>query len=271
MGDGSRILSVSKAAAAIFARPVEELLERGSLFDLFETSEQARIRALIADRRARGEPIPEQFETVVVRPDGSLLPVELSIKAVVDGTTTRTYTLISDVGGRQAEQRKLAYQATHDHLTDLPNRFLLLDRLDNLTSQQRRHPSPAMLVFIDLDRFKAVNDRYGHAVGDEVLRTTAQRLAGAMRSCDTVARLGGDEFVVLCTSVGDHGLEDVLAERLRSVVEQPITGDCWEAALGASIGTVTFDDGSVEAELLLARADEAMYASKRGMADPLAR
>lgn len=263
IGDGSRVVHVSDAAAEIYGRPPDELLAMGSLFGLFEAGERRRITELVAERTDAGEPAPDHFETLIERPDGSLLPVELWVKAVVAGGTTRTYTLISDATERRAHKERLAYLAMHDPLTGLANRHLLLDRLAALLNRMKRKPLLGALGFIDLDLFKEVNDRYGHAVGDEVLKVIATRLSGDLRPSDTAARLGGDEFVVLYDDVRDDPGRNLVARRLRSLIGEPIEGDGWTVAVGASVGLVRVDDPHADPGTLLDLADRSMYEQKR--------
>jgi diguanylate cyclase (GGDEF)-like protein len=174
-------------------------------------------------------------------------------------------------------QQQLEYQAFHDSLTGLPNRAVFLDRLDSAVATRERQSSPLMLLFVDVDGFKAVNDSYGHAVGDMVLRTVAERLKDCVHACDTVARLGGDEFGVLLDGVtvppglgdrtGSPGVPspDQIGDRVLAAMRVPhaVNGD--QLIVSASIGTVcvTSFDPELTADELLGRADAAMYTAKR--------
>ena len=266
VGDGQRLLHVSEGAARLFGRSSGELIELGSLLGLFGPGEQLRLRQLVEERQLLKMDPLEHFETTILRPDGSLFPVELWVKAKVEGETVRTYTLIADARERRAQHDQLAHRALHDQLTGLPNRFLLMDRLATVLDRLTRQGGSAVLAFIDLDRFKEINDEHGHLVGDTVLRTTAERVRAGLRSCDTVARVGGDEFVVLCSDATDHQAADVLTDRLRGLVCQSVGGDGWSVDVEASIGAVAFADGELDADTLLAHADLAMYAVKREQA-----
>ncbi|MBT9493112.1 MAG: GGDEF domain-containing protein [Paucibacter sp.] len=160
------------------------------------------------------------------------------------------------------KQEALEHLAQHDMLTGLPNRRLLEERLDSAIAYARRHGGGVCVLFIDLDRFKALNDRYGHDAGDAVLRIVAERLLGMMREVDTVARLGGDEFVVLLdaqTSM-DHVL--AIADKLLNGLTAPISYQGQELALGASIGIGRYpQDGQTRTEIMV-KADKAMYEAK---------
>lgn len=263
VGDGQRLLHVSAGAAELLGRSAGELMEIGSLFGLFAPGERQRLSQLVEERRSLGQDPLEHFETTVVRPDGSHMPIELWVKAKVEGDTVRTYTLLADARERRAQRDKLAHRALHDQLTGLPNRFLLMDRLATALARLDRRGGEAMLAFIDLDGFKEINDQHGHVAGDLVLRTTARRLRSGLRGCDTVARVGGDEFVILCTEAIDHQTIDVLTQRLRDLVCRPVDGDGWTVDVVASVGAVAFDDAALDADTLMAHADLAMYAAKR--------
>ena len=153
------------------------------------------------------------------------------------------------------------HQATHDSLTGLPNRTLVLDRLTQALARSRRKAEQVAVVFVDLDRFKMVNDTLGHRIGDRVLETVASRLRTIVRPADTVGRLAGDEFVVVCEDIGD-GIDVVpLAERLAESLAQPMDIEGREVVITASIG-IAHDSGRRTAEDLLRDSDVAMYRAK---------
>jgi diguanylate cyclase (GGDEF)-like protein/PAS domain S-box-containing protein len=169
---------------------------------------------------------------------------------------------------RHAEQElreftaALTERAVRDPLTGLANRALLEERLRAALSHDARSGESTGALFLDLDGFKAVNDRHGHAVGDAVLRTIAERLVTAVRPSDTVARLGGDEFVVLVPAATEAGLK-VLLERLRGEVSRTISVGHLGLKVGVSIGFALSDGGEDDPHSLLAQADARMYAAKR--------
>jgi diguanylate cyclase (GGDEF)-like protein len=159
-------------------------------------------------------------------------------------------------------------RALHDALTGLPNRSLLLDRLEQALARRRRYPASAAVLFIDIDRFKWINDRHGHEAGDRLLIELAHRLVGAARPGDTVARLGGDEFVVLCEDVGCADDAASLARRLAEVVRSPFTIDTHEITPTISTGiALAATDGDETAAALVRDADTAMYRAKDGGRD----
>ncbi len=177
-----------------------------------------------------------------------------------DGSTGWIAT-IEDITERRRVESELAYQATHDALTGLPNRMLLEDRLRQATGRLRRDSTSISLFFIDLDGFKEINDTYGHQAGDEVLIEVARRLREIMRDVDTVARLGGDEFVALCESLPEAEVASVLG-RITDALDVPMMIGGHVLTVGASVGVATTDDKDMEAAALLAMADQSMYKDK---------
>jgi diguanylate cyclase (GGDEF)-like protein/PAS domain S-box-containing protein len=263
IGDGQRLLHVNDAACELYGRTRSQILEARSLFDYLRADEQARIRILIRDRQRDSMPVPERHETVIVRPDGSEVQVELSVKAVVEQGRIRTLTIIRDIGERNRLMAELERLATHDALTGLANRLRFMDRLEHLVARAKREQICAAVLFIDLDGFKPVNDRYGHAVGDAVLVELGARLRTHVRACDTAARVGGDEFLILLEHVDGEDAARALASRLAERIAQPIILEHLTVHVSASIGLTVFADASVSPEELVRRADAAMYAAKR--------
>jgi diguanylate cyclase (GGDEF)-like protein/PAS domain S-box-containing protein len=169
---------------------------------------------------------------------------------------------LEDVTERRRAEADLAHRASHDVLTGLPNRLLVLDRLAQASSRLRRDPQPLTVLFVDLDGFKAVNDRLGHSTGDRILVETGRRLRAAVRPADTVGRLGGDEFVAVCEGLPANEAR-ALARRLVEVAAVPMLVDGAKAEVGVSVGVWCTTDPSLSAEDLLARADRDMYRKKR--------
>lgn len=167
------------------------------------------------------------------------------------------------VRNQQRRENRLIYQAHFDALTDLPNRFLALNQLEQLLNQARQHDHKVAVLFLDLDDFKKVNDSLGHEVGDQILMEAAQRLRDSVRSDDTVARLGGDEFVVMLGGIKSAHDAQSIAEKLLDQFQTPYQWGHRELVLTASIGIAIYpDDGDCQAELMR-NADSAMYYSKR--------
>lgn len=169
--------------------------------------------------------------------------------------------LEDEVATRKSLEVELRYQALHDTLTGLGNRVLFYDRLEHALDALGRTDETVALCFCDLDRFKTVNDGFGHMVGDQVLVATGKRLEAAVRPGDTVARFGGDEFAVLLEGVGTHDSAAAVAERMVSSLRRPLTIDGHHVALSVSVGVAVAHPGSTT-EVLLGQADSAMYEAK---------
>jgi diguanylate cyclase (GGDEF)-like protein len=162
-----------------------------------------------------------------------------------------------------AEQSRLAHLAAHDSLTGLPNRSLLVDQMRRALAAAERSRARVALLFIDIDHFKAVNDGYGHSVGDAFLQAVAARLTQAVRPGDTAARLGGDEFVVLCEGLNGGETEArAVAERISQSLTTPVAAAGQLLSAGASIGVAIAEPGD-DPEVVLSHADGAMYEAKR--------
>ncbi len=164
---------------------------------------------------------------------------------------------------KEKVEAQLAHQALHDSLTGLPNRQLLVDRLNHaIEVMRRRGGNPPIVMFLDLNRFKLVNDTFGHQTGDELLKQVARRLSDILRTTDTLSRFGGDEFVVLCEEVGDRETARLIVERIRRAFEEPFDLAGELLSVGVSIGVASVDDDMVSIEALLSEADAAMYFAK---------
>jgi diguanylate cyclase (GGDEF)-like protein len=203
---------------------------------------------------------------VVVRPaDGTEHVVTCNGQPIEDssGRVTGAVVAIHDITALKKAQAKLEQLARHDALTGLANRALLTERLEGAMARAARRDTEVALLFMDLDGFKAVNDLYGHDVGDDLLRAVAGRLLLAARATDTVARLGGDEFVVLCEDISPRETLDRLVSRLSSALEAPYELDHVPdiVRVGVSIG-VSFASRDDDPAALLRRADQAMYVAK---------
>ena len=169
---------------------------------------------------------------------------------------------VDDVTDRRRAESELTHQATHDPLTGLPNRVLLEDRLQQACARLHDSSEAVSLLFIDLDGFKAVNDTYGHTIGDQVLVEVARRLRRIVRNVDTVARLGGDEFVAFCEALPEREVREVV-QRLHDAIGIPLMINGEAIRIGASIGVEATRDPRATFDDLLARADQAMYREKR--------
>ena len=163
---------------------------------------------------------------------------------------------------RKRAEERLAYLAYYDPVTDLPNRSLLLDRLSQALAYGHRHEMPIAVMFLDLDRFKQINDTFGHAAGDHLLKVVAQRLTHYVRESDTVARLGGDEFVVVITEMVQAADALSIAQGILQVMADPIVIEGQELYISASIGIAIYPSDGADIPTLLKKADAALYRAK---------
>ena len=233
-----------------------------SIYDFIDPQDAEEVRQL--SKLIHGSH-PMTFSYRVRRKDGSLTWFETMSRGVPDPATDTMVEIVSvsrDVSERKRVEEQIEYEAYHDALTGLPNRRLFRDRLTVALAHARRMHQPLGVLFLDLDRFKYVNDTLGHSVGDELLKAVAARLKSAVREEDSIARMGGDEFTVL---VGDlNHADDVVkvAQKLLETVAQPIHVDGRDLFITTSIGIAMFPTDGETAEMLLKNADHAMYRAK---------
>ncbi len=167
-----------------------------------------------------------------------------------------------DITGRKRAEQQIEYMALHDILTDLPNRQLFMDRINQALARSKRYRKPAAILYMDLDDFKSINDRFGHQAGDGVLTETARRLKELVRESDTVARIGGDEFAVILMDVQKPADAGVVAEKIVRATSVPISVGDQEVEVGASIGISVYPKDGTSIASLLKCADSAMYVAK---------
>ena len=203
-------------------------------------------------------------ELALARPDGTTYPAWVSVGVISgEGDTPGHFVVsISDISEQKRNEQRLRHLAEYDSLTSLPNRVLLLDRMRKAIQTAQRHGHHLAVLFIDLDRFKNINDSLGHAVGDELLRQVAHRLGTLVRSADTVSRLGGDEFVVLLTDLDTPGRAASVAAKMLEALAAPFHLDGHELTVTPSIGITVFPEDGDNRDALLKNADTAMYHAK---------
>jgi diguanylate cyclase (GGDEF)-like protein/PAS domain S-box-containing protein len=218
--------------------------------DLHTRAYDGSVDSYVLDKRYRRKP-------------GDWIWCRVHVTVVKDSDGTPIYSLgqIVDVTERRHFEERLAYEATHDGLTGLPLRNLLVDHLELALAGARRRTSEVAVLFIDLDHFKRVNDSLGHSAGDELLVSVARRLSAAVRDVDTAGRFGGDEFVIVCPEVEGAAGALVVAERIRAELERPFCVRGTEVFVGASVGVVVAD-GDADPGTLLKHADIAAYRAK---------
>jgi diguanylate cyclase (GGDEF)-like protein len=223
--------------------------------DFVDKADRAAVSVFLgAGRRTAADRAELRFR----RADGSLLWAVVATSLVDAGTLA----MVSDITERKAAEEALVHQAFHDTLTGLPNRALFLDRLGHALARSARRPASTAVLFLDLDRFKWVNDSLGHAAGDSLLVAAAERLRQVVRDEDTVARFGGDEFAVLCEDLSDETEAVTVAQRIIAAVASPIALGERHLALTASIGIALASGPGADPDVLLRDADSAMYRAK---------
>ena len=204
-------------------------------------------------------------EVINRRKSGEIYSEWLSVVAVSEasGRVTRYVGLFSDITERKREEDHIRQLAHFDALTGLPNRVLFADRLRRMLSLLERRGSKMALLYIDLDRFKQVNDEFGHAFGDKVLIETARRMSACVRDSDTLSRRGGDEFVALLESDTPNSMAAMVCRKLIEVVAEPMRIDGRTIHIGVSIGVATYPNDGDDVESLLEAADQALYVAKQ--------
>lgn len=257
----NHIVAVNPAFSAITGYAASEVI--GKTPSLLNSGQhdaafyQAMWQRLKMDGRWEGEIINR-------RKDGGSYVEWLKISVIADhqGLPRRYVALFSDVTEKKRQEELVWRQANYDALTDLPNRQLLEDRLERAIAQATRRHAQVALLFVDLDRFKPVNDLHGHAVGDELLRQVGRRLRNMLRDEDTVARLGGDEFVAVMPDLRGSEAPERAAEKIVAVLSEPFRVGELILDISGSVGIAMFPRDAEDVATLIERADAAMYAAK---------
>jgi len=258
--DGT-VVSVNRSLCHLLGRTEADLLNGD--WRSFTHPEDIELEEKEYERIAAGDLAAFTIEKRYLRPDGAVVWALFSATVVAgEGGPSLLIAQVVDLTGRKEAETRLAEAALHDHLTGLPNRALFLDRAARALDLGRRRGTDVAVLFLDLDRFKVINDSLGHEAGDRLLRATADRLAEAVRPTDTLARFAGDEFAVLCEEVAS--IEDAIgvAGRLIACLEPPVALGTSEVVISASVGVALARGGNVSADLLLRNADTAMYLAK---------
>jgi diguanylate cyclase (GGDEF)-like protein/PAS domain S-box-containing protein len=230
------------------------------LDDVLRLSDESPAHAPIVD-------MPERFagptltRAQLTPRDGARMPIE-KVSTPLSGARGDVI-VFRDITERVQREKDLRTLAYRDTLTNLPNRLSLLELLDLELAHARRNQGSLAVLFIDLDEFKAVNDTFGHAAGDELLRATAARLRVNLRETDTIARLGGDEFAVVLPGAASARDIELVAEKLLDALEEPVPFEGHALRARASIGLAMFPEDGSDADALLRRSDEAMYRAKQ--------
>lgn len=261
IGPDKHVQQVNRAWLQAMGYSADEA-SRLTLLDLLDPCEHARVMEM-RSRILAGEDVGP-FEVIYRDKSGNRITLEGRVHAKnLDGVGQVTRGIFRDITVRKLREQDNVWRATHDQLTELPNRRLFLDRLERMIAQAQRREAKFCVLFIDLDGFKEINDHYGHEAGDSVMITVAQRLSNATRRSDTVARHGGDEFTVLATELRQLADAARVAAVAMEAIEKPILFGNEEVKVGASIGIALGCSGTESATEMLGRADAAMYEAKR--------
>lgn len=266
--DFSELLYVSPAYDKIWGRRREDLHHDPlSFLESVHPLDREAVRALMEH-----PPLENlQLEYRIVKPDGSISWVRDRRFSVLNahGKPYRLAGVATDITAQKNTEQQLLelnqkfqQQATHDMLTGLPNRRLLIDRLEQALAQVKRNDGHLAMLFIDLDGFKDINDRLGHAAGDEVLEIIGRRLKHLLRSADTAARLGGDEFGLVLSKISGRQDAQLVAEKVLKSISSPLIIRDERCHIGASIGISLFPEHGTSADELISHADAAMYTVK---------
>ncbi|MGZ5651329.1 MAG: diguanylate cyclase domain-containing protein, partial [Usitatibacter sp.] len=262
-----RVKRWSSQAEAIFGWKAEEV--KGKMlgdFGLVHPDSHEIVRSLVAEP-TEGRARRNRMRVRNVTRDGRTIWCEWYSSGFFDarGKLASILALAEDVTARVDAEEQLQQAAVLDALTGLPNRNSLAARLENAILRVNRTGERLALLFIDLDRFKKVNDTHGHAAGDDVLRQAAARIRACVREIDTVARLGGDEFVVLLEADVHPDTPGIIGERIREAFGSPFVWKAAEVRCGASVGVSLYPDHARDPASLLQSADEAMYRVKNAV------
>ena len=258
-----RILAANPAACTMFGMDEKELCAAGRN-GIVDTTDPTYL-ILLKERQREGK---VRGELIYKRKDGSTFVGDTS--SVILDAGQSAFVIVRDISEqKEAEKRllekenQLKFMAYHDALTQLPNRLLFMDRLDHALARGRRAGTPVVMLFIDLDRFKDINDSFGHQMGDRVLIQVADSLRCIIREEDTLARFAGDEFTLIVENPPAVKNIAMVADKILKALSKPMHYGQQKAQLTASIGIGIFPDDAQTVEELLKRADVAMYRAKK--------
>ncbi|UCD90759.1 MAG: GGDEF domain-containing protein [Desulfobacterales bacterium] len=199
------------------------------------------------------------------RADGSICFTDLSATVIRWEDTDSALISLRDITERKKAEEQVIYLSHHDNLTNLPNRNLLMERIQQALPLAKRHRKKVAILYIDLDKFKPINDTFGHQAGDKALITTAERMKSCVRESDTIARVGGDEFVIVLQDIVSPKSAELVANKVIKEICSPLYIDEKRCELGASVGLSLYPDHGGDTDTIIKNADTAMYqAKKRG-------
>ncbi len=252
-----KLMYLNQKALTQLGLPLEEALKHS--FSDFHADPE--IRSALAEQLSREGKV-DDFEVNLRDAEGRQSWLLMSAQPLRYAGAVCLLIALANIDDRKRLQEDMRRRALHDPLTGLPNRAMFIESVERAVHKARRRSGQFSLLFVDLDRFKEVNDTMGHQAGDTLLKAVAERLVSAVRQSDLVARLGGDEFVILIEEHGGPEELMIVAQKVLALVERPVPIDWREAAVSASIGIATFPDDGEDTEALLKSADTAMYQAK---------
>ncbi|MEJ2200402.1 MAG: diguanylate cyclase, partial [Desulfuromonadaceae bacterium] len=283
MDEGGKVSFWNPAARVMFGYASEEAVGKEIHTLIVPEAYREQFKEGLKDFRQTGPEgvIGKTLELYARQKDGTEIPVEISVSALQVKKAWHTATIIRDISERKKMEQDMTVMAHYDMLTGLPNRSLFFDRFTQFLSLAHRHNHVMAVLYLDLDKFKQINDNYGHDVGDTVLQETAKRLGSGLRKSDTVtrlnargidflnlresdtvARIGGDEFMILLSQIRERSDSILVAKRTIAVLSRPIHIDDEVFTLGVSVGISLFPDHGTTMDALIKNADIAMYRAK---------
>jgi diguanylate cyclase (GGDEF)-like protein/PAS domain S-box-containing protein len=271
---GEGVIATDKSGSITFMNPIAEKLTGWhqeesiakplpSILHLIDEESGKLIKISIPELLSQKTRNPVNGNVQIVNYEDKI-PIELSATIIKDvkDSVSGLVLVLHDLTERKRYEEKLRYNAIHDHLTELPNRFLFFDRLNMALAHAQRDVHKLAILMLDLDEFKKVNDTWGHNIGDKLLRAVARRLIHMFRKGDTIARLGGDEFVLLLPELPQGEVAKNVAERILHSFNKPFEFDGLKITITASIGISIFPEDGEDADTLTRNADIAMYRAK---------
>lgn len=257
-----RFIHVNQQLCEMMGYTREELL--GLTVKQISHPDDENVTDDVRNRLRSGEIDSFKMEKRYLRKDGTPIWVKLTIavRRSPDGKPLYDISVVEDISARKEAEERVQYLATHDEMTDLPNRVMFSQFLNQAIETAQRYKRKFAVLFIDLDRFKHINDSLGHEAGDILLIEMSKRLKQSLRSSDVVARLGGDEFVVLVQEIGEPSQAAVVARNILSTAIKPLEIMGQECRVTASVGICMYPDGAEDEQTLMKNADMAMYFAK---------
>lgn len=252
------IVDANESACKLYGYAYEEMLNL-SIHDIRHPSTKIKFE----HQMQQADEMGIVFESIHVKKDGTEFPVEVSAKGtIISGTKVRTH-IIRDITERKIAEERIIYLANHDSLTGIPNRAFIMGEIDKALELADRGQYDLALLFFDIDKFKLINDVYGHHAGDIVLKTVAARMKAVIRKIDTVARLGGDEFIIMLPMIKGRNDILVIIQRMFEALNEPIVINDTSVNAYISVGVSIYPGDASDKESLIKHADASMYEAKK--------